>query len=134
MEVTSVSASVRFSGAVGPSRFKTVELSAEATVHGQEDWQNAQRELYSQLGKQVKNLWLQGQKVPEGSEKAIEDIPGSDLTEQKTTHPHHQRRTTTARDIRLGSRDTSAVPIPGTATRPLTERGAGKSSPISPPW
>ena len=54
MEVTSVSASVRFSGAVGPSRFKTVELSAEATVQGDEDWQDAQSELYQELGKQVK--------------------------------------------------------------------------------
>ena len=83
LEVTSVSASVRFSGAVGPSRFKTVELSAQATVHAQEDWQNAQNELYSQLGKQVKHLWLQGQKTPEGAEKAIDGIPGSDLTQRQ---------------------------------------------------
>ena len=89
MEVTIVSASVRFSGAVGPSRFKTVELSAEATVQGDEDWQNAQSELYSQLGKQVKNLWLQGQKAPEGAEKAVEDIPGSDLTQQPPAPDHY---------------------------------------------
>ena len=89
MEVTSVSASVRFSGAVGPSRFKTVELSAEATVQGDEDWQHAQSELYSRLGKQVKYLWLQGQKAPEGAEKAAEDIPGPDLTEPPPTVPDH---------------------------------------------
>ena len=89
MEVTSVSASVRFSGAVGPSRFKTVELSAEATVQGDEDWQDAQSELYSRLGKQVKYLWLQGQKPLEGAEKAVEDIPGPDLTEPPPTVPDH---------------------------------------------
>ena len=58
-----------------------MELSAEATVQSDEDWQNAQNELYQELGKQVKRLWLQGQKAPEGAEKAVEDIPGSGLTE-----------------------------------------------------
>ena len=58
-----------------------MELSAEATVQGDEDWQDAQSELYSRLGKQVKSLWLQGQKAPEGAEKTAENIPGLDLTE-----------------------------------------------------
>jgi len=80
---------VRFSGAVGPSRFKTVELSAEATVQGDEDWQDAQSELYSRLGKQVNYLWLQGQKPLEGAEKAVEDIPGPDLTEPQPPVPDH---------------------------------------------
>ena len=88
LEVTSVSASVRFSGAVRPSRFKTVELSAEATVRGDEDWRDAQSQLYQELGKQVKYLWLQGQKTPEGAEKAIDVIPGSDLP-QTPVADHH---------------------------------------------
>jgi hypothetical protein len=50
-------------------------------VRVDEDWQDAQNELYQELGKQVKNLWLQGQKAPEWAEKAVEDIPGSDLTQ-----------------------------------------------------
>ena len=87
-EVTSVSASVRFSGTVGQSRFKTVELSAEATVQRDEDWQDAQSKLYQVLGQQVKHLWLQGQKAPESAEKAIEGIPGSDLT-QTPVADHH---------------------------------------------
>ena len=89
MEVTSVSASVRFSGAVGPSRFKTVELSAEATVQGDEDWLDAQGQLYQELGKQVKHLWLQGQKPLEGAEKAVEGIPGPDLTEPQPPVQDH---------------------------------------------
>jgi hypothetical protein len=89
LEVTSVSASVRFSGAIGPSRFKTVELSAEATVQGDEDWQDAQSELYQELRKQVSYLWLQGQKALEGAEKAVEDIPGPDLTEPQPPVPDH---------------------------------------------
>ena len=88
LEVTSVSASVRFSGTVGPSRFKTVELSAEATVQGDEDWRDAQSHLYQELGKQVKHLWLQGQTAPEGAEKAVEDITDSDLT-QTPIADHH---------------------------------------------
>ena len=87
--MTSVSASVRFSGAVGPSRFKTVELSAEASVQGDEDWQDAQSELYSRLGKQVKHLWLQGQKPLEGAEKAVEGIPVSSLTKPQPPVPDH---------------------------------------------
>ena len=38
MKVTTVSAGVRSSGAVGDSRFKTIELSAEANLDGKEIW------------------------------------------------------------------------------------------------
>ena len=66
-----------------------MELSAEATVQGDEDWQDAQSELYQELGKQVKHLWLQGQKAQEGPEKAAEDIPGPDLTKQPPAPDHY---------------------------------------------
>ena len=65
-----------------------MELSAEATVRGDEDWRDAQSQLYQELGKQVKYLWLQGQKATEGAEKAVEDITGSDLT-QTPVADHH---------------------------------------------
>ena len=64
-----------------------MELSAEATVQGDEDWRDAQSHLYQELGKQVKYLWLQGQKTPEGAEKAVEDITGSDLTQNTSSRP-----------------------------------------------
>jgi cell division GTPase FtsZ len=51
-----------------------VELSAEATVRGDEDWRDAQSHLYQELGKQVRYLWLQGQKTPEGAEKSKRTI------------------------------------------------------------
>ena len=54
-----VSASVRFSGASGDSRFKSIELSAEATVDGKEPWM-AQAKLYHQLGCQLMTLWANG--------------------------------------------------------------------------
>ena len=66
-----------------------MELSAEATVQGDEDWRDAQSHLYQELGKQVKYLWLQGQKTPEGAEKAVEDITGSDLTQKTPVADHH---------------------------------------------
>ena len=64
-----------------------MELSAEATVKGDEDWRDAQSQLYQELGKQVKYLWLQGQKATEDAEKAVEDITGSDLTQNTSSRP-----------------------------------------------
>jgi hypothetical protein len=57
MKVTTVSASVRFSKAIGEGQHKTVELSAEAALDGQETWTEAQANLYQELGHQIKTLW-----------------------------------------------------------------------------
>ena len=57
MKVTTVSASARFSKALGDGVHKTVELSAEATVDYAEDWQEAQVRLFQELGQQLKALW-----------------------------------------------------------------------------
>ena len=57
MNVTSVSASVRFSKAIQPGCYKTIELSAEADVAPRENWQTAQSQLYTDLGEQLKALW-----------------------------------------------------------------------------
>ena len=74
MKATTVSASVRFSGSVGDSRFKTIELSAEATLDGKETWTEAQARLYHQLGCQLKALWANGtgNKVQDGAEEPTE--------------------------------------------------------------
>ena len=57
MKVTTVSASVRFSKAVGKGQHKTAELCAEATIGDGENWTDAQAKLYQQLGEQLKSLW-----------------------------------------------------------------------------
>ena len=57
MRVTTVSASARFSKALGDGVHKTVELSAEANVEARESWQQAQTRLYQELGQQLKALW-----------------------------------------------------------------------------
>jgi hypothetical protein len=57
MKVTTVSASVRYSKALGDGSHKTVELSAEATLTPQEEWHKEQATIYHQLGDQLKGLW-----------------------------------------------------------------------------
>ena len=64
MKVTTVTASVRYSKAIGEGQHKTVELSADATLEPRDDWQEAQASLYQQLGWQLKTLWAQNGAVP----------------------------------------------------------------------
>jgi hypothetical protein len=53
MKVTTVSASVRYSKALGDGSHKTVE----ADVDAEEPWRESQATLYHQLGDQLKGLW-----------------------------------------------------------------------------
>ena len=57
MQVNTVTASVRFSKALGDGCHKTVELGAEAAVGKGETWDQAQQALYTALGQQIKALW-----------------------------------------------------------------------------
>ena len=57
MKVTTVSASARFSKALGDGTHTTIELSAEAAVGEQENWREAQAGLYQELGQQQRALW-----------------------------------------------------------------------------
>lgn len=57
MKITTISASVRFSKAIQPGCYKTIELSAEADVAPRENWHEAQATLYADLGEQLKALW-----------------------------------------------------------------------------
>ena len=60
MKVKKISANVRYSKAIRPGAYKTVELSAEASVDANESWEDAQAELYNDLGRQLKTLWMTG--------------------------------------------------------------------------
>jgi hypothetical protein len=84
MKVTTVSASVRYSKALGDGQHKTIELSAEAAIEGKETWTEAQSNLYPQLGQQLKALWGEGNK--EGSEKVVQDALENKPTQ---TSPHY---------------------------------------------
>ena len=57
MKITTISASVRFSKAIQPGCYKTIELSAEGTLNPNENWHEAQATLYTDLGEQLKALW-----------------------------------------------------------------------------
>ena len=57
MRVTTISASVRYSKALGNGTHKTVELSAEASLDTKDTWRQAQAGLYADLGQQLRTLW-----------------------------------------------------------------------------
>jgi hypothetical protein len=63
MEVSKISATLRHSKEIGGS-WKSLEISAEASVDPGEDWQVAQATLYAQLARQFKTLWSQNGTTP----------------------------------------------------------------------
>ena len=73
MKVTTVSANVRFSKALGDGQHKTVELAAEAAIDASEDWQEAQSALYTDLGSQLKALWCNGNQQDSTGEAQEQD-------------------------------------------------------------
>jgi hypothetical protein len=58
MKVTSVSASIRYAKEI-EGAWKTLELSAEASVDPEENWTLAQQGLYAMLVGQLRSLWGQ---------------------------------------------------------------------------
>ena len=58
MKVKTVSVNIRFSKALEDKNYKTIELGAEATLDSNDNWQEAQSNLYQELGQQLKNLWI----------------------------------------------------------------------------
>ncbi|MDP6452699.1 MAG: hypothetical protein QF898_05260 [SAR202 cluster bacterium] len=64
MKVVNVSASIRYSKPVGDGSFKTIEIAAEGTLTPNENWQDAQSDLYDQLAGQLRQIWTKkGQKT-----------------------------------------------------------------------
>ena len=91
MKITTVSASVRYSKAIQSGEYKTIELSAEATLEPQEAWIEAQASLYADLGQQLRTLWTSkasgnGQ-VINGATKA------EDTTTQQSEHYCQEHQT-----------------------------------------
>lgn len=78
MKVDQISAHIRMSRQMPDNTWATVELGAEATVDFQEEWIDAQAQLYQELRDQLRTLWLekvacrqdgpgQGQRIDTGS-------------------------------------------------------------------
>ena len=58
MIIEKVSATVRYSQQLKNGSWKSIELSAEGTIDAlSESWQEAQSELYDDLGKQLQEAW-----------------------------------------------------------------------------
>ena len=60
MEVSKISATIRYSQDTGKGAWKVIELGAEASVSDREFWKQAQSELYYQLTDQLRQLWNNG--------------------------------------------------------------------------
>ncbi len=90
MEVSKVSATIRYSQGTGHGAWKVIEIGAEGSVDGRENWQSAQAFLYHELGQQMKTLWSNGNgaalNVSGGTEAAIQPLPEPELA--PTTREH----------------------------------------------
>jgi hypothetical protein len=64
MNVSKVTATVRYSQDSGKGAWKSLELGCEASVNEREDWMKAQATLYGQLAGQFKTLWSQNGTIP----------------------------------------------------------------------
>jgi hypothetical protein len=84
MRIATVSASVRFSKALGDGQHKTVELGCEATLTAQESWPEAQATLYHELGQQMKTLWANGK-----GQNSLESHTPPVSTPSAPQHPEH---------------------------------------------
>jgi len=89
MQISKIAAHVRFSKDIGGS-WKSVELSAEASVSDREHWKQAQSELYFQLTDQLRQLWNNGAGAPlngaSGAESHGEPPAASEPTETPREH------------------------------------------------
>ena len=87
MEVSKISANIRYSQDTGKGAWKVIELGAEATISDREHWKQAQSELYYQLGDQLRQLWSNGSNNGNGAalngaggaEKPVEPPAESEL-------------------------------------------------------
>jgi len=98
MEVNKVSANIRYSQDTGKGAWKVIELGAEGSVDARENWQSAQAYLYAELGKQLRQLWHNGNGAAlngnGGAETAVEPpaepapVSGSESTPEHWCSEH----------------------------------------------
>ncbi len=79
MKVEKVSATIRYSQDTGKGAWKVIEIGAEGSVDTRENWQAAQAYLYAELGKQMRQLWHNGNGAAlngnVGAESPVEPLP-----------------------------------------------------------
>ena len=73
MKVDRITAQIRFNQDSGKGAWKSVEIGAEATVDERERWATALSQLYTELGRELKALWANGNgKPPESPQDGAE--------------------------------------------------------------
>jgi hypothetical protein len=128
MRIDRISANIRYSKAQEGGAWKTVELAAEASVTPSENWQEAQSQLYAELGQQLKALWGNGNghhKAENGAVAAAE--PKSEPGPIQRHQPPHS--STTARSMGRSSSAMRRARQSGTATGCPKVAIAGRSNP-----
>ena len=66
MKVNTISATLKYSRELRDGEWKGLEVSAEASVNDKEDWREAQKTLYRELGEQLASLFNHNsQKAPQ---------------------------------------------------------------------
>ena len=95
MKVEKVHATIKLSRDTGHG-WKSLELGAEGTTEPRETWQAAQGYLYSELSKQLRSLWANGNgHKPQESpgDSAESTVPAPQPVERSNAHPespaHH---------------------------------------------
>ena len=79
MKIDRITAQIKLSRDTG-NGWKSIEIGAEATVDEREGWATALSQLYTELGRELKTLWANGNghKAPEshqnGSESTVEPL------------------------------------------------------------
>ena len=77
MRVTSISVSVRYSKQMGDGSYKTIELGCEGALEKDENWWEAQADLYHQLGDQMRCVFSGSGKAQNGPENAVAPLAGA---------------------------------------------------------
>ena len=85
MQVTTVSANIRFSKDIGHGAWKVIELGAGAIIDAKDIWQDAQYQLYGELSQQMQKMWANGSKAQNDSQSYVE-VP--QVPEPTTTPPN----------------------------------------------
>ncbi len=74
MKITTVTATIKYSQDTGHG-WKAIELGAEGTIGINDDWQQAQHQLYGELSQQLKALWCTGKGVESAVQPATVEEP-----------------------------------------------------------
>ena len=93
MKVEKVSATIRYSQDTGKGAWKVIEIGAEGSVDTRENWQAAQAYLYAELGKQMRQLWHNGNGAAlngnVGAESPVEPLPEPAPVSGSATRSEH---------------------------------------------